>query len=156
MITTKVGDRGKSWCRGKIVSKDGKLLEAVGSLDELQAGLMMVGEERVAMDLKEIMGIISSSSSLSSSSSYKVKIKAMDLKIKWLEGEIKKMDKGNLKEFLVFKTKKAREFNWVRTVCRRAERRLVGWSRTETVDKQILIYINRLSDYLFLKADLNN
>ena len=154
MITTKVGDRGKSWCRGKIVSKDGKLLEAVGSLDELQAGLMMVGEERVAMDLKEIMGIISSSSSLSSSSSYKVKIKAMDLKIKWLRGD-KKMDKGNLKEFWCLRPK-AREFNWVRTVCRRAERRLVGWSRTETVDKQILIYINRLSDYLFLKAVLNN
>ena len=52
--------------------------------------------------------------------------------------------------------KKAREFNLVRTVCRRAERRLVGYGKVGKVDKGILIYINRLSDYLFLKAVLNN
>ncbi len=151
MITTKVGDKGKSWCRGKMVNKDSKLLEAMGSLDELQAGLMMVNEERVVRDLKEIMGIISDVRSQISD----LRCQMSD-RVKWLEGEIKKMDKGDLKEFLVFKTKKAREFNWVRTVCRRAERRLVRWSRTETIDKQILVYFNRLSDYLFLKAVLNN
>ncbi|HNZ84636.1 MAG TPA: ATP:cob(I)alamin adenosyltransferase [Candidatus Woesebacteria bacterium] len=151
MITTKVGDGGKSWCGGKMVDKDGPLLEAMGSLDELQAGLMMVDEKKIVKDLKEIMGIIASLSSSSSLSSCKVKDK-----VEWLEREIKKMDKGDVEEFLVFETKKAREFNLVRTVCRRAERRLVGYGKVGKVDKGILIYINRLSDYLFLKAVLNN
>ena len=149
MITTKVGDGGKSWCGGKMVDKDGPLLEAMGSLDELQAGLMMVDEKKIVKDLKEIMGIMG----VNQMSDVRYQISD---KVEWLEREIKKMDKGDVEEFLVFETKKAREFNLVRTVCRRAERRLVGYGKVGKVDKGILIYINRLSDYLFLKAVLNN
>ncbi len=36
-----------------------------------------------------------------------------------------------------------------RTVCRRAERRVVSLSRTAAVQKDVLPYLNRLSDYLF-------
>ncbi|MCA1927287.1 MAG: cob(I)yrinic acid a,c-diamide adenosyltransferase [Calditerrivibrio sp.] len=39
-----------------------------------------------------------------------------------------------------------------RTVCRRFERRVVEFSRYETVDKNILRFINRLSDLLFMMA----
>lgn len=132
-----------------MVDKDGPLLEAMGSLDELQAGLMMVDEKKIVKDLKEIMGIMG----VNQMSDVRYQISD---KVEWLEREIKKMDKGDVEEFLVFETKKAREFNLVRTVCRRAERRLVGYGKVGKVDKEILIYINRLSDYLFLKAVLNN
>jgi len=39
-----------------------------------------------------------------------------------------------------------------RTVCRRLERRLVGFAKVEEIDQNILVYINRLSDFLFVFA----
>ena len=38
----------------------------------------------------------------------------------------------------------------VRCVCRRAEQHLVALNRQQAVDKDMLAYINRLSDYLFM------
>ncbi|MEL7028372.1 MAG: ATP:cob(I)alamin adenosyltransferase, partial [Pseudomonadota bacterium] len=45
-----------------------------------------------------------------------------------------------------------------RTVCRRAERRMVALSQTdgETVSEAAMTYINRLSDYLFVAARVAN
>ncbi|MGH7504994.1 MAG: cob(I)yrinic acid a,c-diamide adenosyltransferase, partial [Longimicrobiales bacterium] len=43
-----------------------------------------------------------------------------------------------------------------RTVCRRAERRVIGLSAAEDVDPSIVIYLNRLSDVLFVAARLAN
>ena len=39
-----------------------------------------------------------------------------------------------------------------RTVCRRAERRVIALNHSERVDPFILVYLNRLSDYLFVLA----
>jgi len=39
-----------------------------------------------------------------------------------------------------------------RTVCRRAERELVGLSHTDAVRPELLMYVNRLSDYFFVLA----
>ena len=36
-----------------------------------------------------------------------------------------------------------------RTICRRAERRLVSLNHLETVNLDLVIYLNRLSDYFF-------
>lgn len=43
-----------------------------------------------------------------------------------------------------------------RTVCRRAERAVVTLMRTEPVNQQVLMYLNRLSDYLFVLARVAN
>ena len=43
-----------------------------------------------------------------------------------------------------------------RTVCRRAERDVVTLARTETVNPQVIIYLNRLSDLLFVLARVCN
>jgi cob(I)alamin adenosyltransferase len=43
-----------------------------------------------------------------------------------------------------------------RTVCRRAERDVVTLMRTETINPQVLIYLNRLSDLLFVLARVCN
>jgi cob(I)alamin adenosyltransferase len=43
-----------------------------------------------------------------------------------------------------------------RTVCRRAERDLVALTRHETINPQVLIYLNRLSDLLFVLARVYN
>ncbi|HUP89421.1 MAG TPA: cob(I)yrinic acid a,c-diamide adenosyltransferase [Longimicrobiales bacterium] len=46
--------------------------------------------------------------------------------------------------------------HFARTVCRRAERSVVALSEIEPVDGQLLIYLNRLSDFLFEMARLAN
>jgi cob(I)alamin adenosyltransferase len=43
-----------------------------------------------------------------------------------------------------------------RTVCRRAERSVVTLMRTQTVNPQVLVYLNRLSDLLFVLARAAN
>ncbi|MGD8277545.1 MAG: cob(I)yrinic acid a,c-diamide adenosyltransferase [Gemmatimonadota bacterium] len=43
-----------------------------------------------------------------------------------------------------------------RTVCRRAERRVVRLAQEETVDPLVLVLLNRMSDYLFTAARLEN
>jgi cob(I)alamin adenosyltransferase len=43
-----------------------------------------------------------------------------------------------------------------RTVCRRAEREVVTLMRTETVNPQVLVYLNRLSDLLFVLSRMLN
>jgi cob(I)alamin adenosyltransferase len=144
MITTKKGDKGQTTCRNKRVDKDDLLVEVIGSIDELQAILGLVGGgTEIIDDLSQIMGVIGCDS--------KVDI----MKKVWkLEKEIEKLEKSlpELKQFLRFKNKKALNFNWARTLARRVERRVVALNKIEKIDGEILIYFNRLSDYLFLKA----
>lgn len=145
-ITTKTGDQGKTTCGNMRVDKDDLLVEVVGQIDELESVLELVGEdEKILDDLRKIMGM------LGSDSRYKI----LDSRIKQLEKEIKNED-INLERFLNFKTRKARELNWARTVVRRVERRLVSLNKRDKIDEKILIYFNRLSDYLFIKAVKNN
>lgn len=132
MITTKVGDGGMSEYFGKKVRKDGKLLEAVGTLDELQAVLGLVGLKKIQEDIYEIM----------SNKPIKDKVQKLDRLINKLEKKVKIENK-----FVIFKNQRAVELNWVRTIVRRAERRSVVYK-----DKNVLIYLNRLSDFIYLLA----
>lgn len=115
-----------------VVKKDGALLEALGTLDELQA---VVEDENIQIDLSNIMAAI-----------------ALDKKAVNLDDKIIKLKKdfGKVNKFLIFKTEKARRLNWIRTVCRRAERRVVALDREKKIDENILIYLNRLSDFIYL------
>lgn len=145
-VVTKTGDDGKSRFLGKIVDKDSDLLEAVGALDELQAALGLINSKikTIQDELYEIMGNIA----------YETRNLKLENRIKRFEVEIKEAEKElkPLSKFLIFRNNKAAKINWVRTVCRRAERALVKLSRSQQIDSNILIYINRLSDYLFIKA----
>lgn len=141
MITTKKGDEGKSHFLGKVVDKDSPLLEAVGTIDELQAVLEIVEiDEKIINDLMEIMGFLVCNQKADFSK-----------KVDFLEKEIKSAG-CNLTEFVKFKGKKSLELNWARTVCRRAERKIVTLNKEQKINKDILKYFNRLSDYLFIKS----
>jgi len=50
----------------------------------------------------------------------------------------------------------AAQLHVARSVCRRAERRTVALSREETVNPEVMIYLNRLSSLLFELARLAN
>ena len=146
MITTKTGDQGKTTCGNQRVDKDDLLVETVGEIDELESVLELVNmDEEVLSDLRLLMG------ELGNDSRYKI----LDSRIEQLEKEIER-EKINLEKFLNFKTEKAKELNWTRTVCRRVERRLVSLNKERKIRNEILIYFNRLSDYLFIKAVRNN
>jgi cob(I)alamin adenosyltransferase len=71
----------------------------------------------------------------------------MENEINRMEEELPKIDK-----FLIFKTEKSVKLNWVRTMVRRAERRIVALSKKESINPKLMAYINRLSDYLFMLA----
>ena len=53
-------------------------------------------------------------------------------------------------------TPKAAALHFARTVCRRAERAVVHLARQEPVAGEVLVYLNRLSDLLFVLARLAN
>lgn len=148
MITTKTGDRGRTTCGNKRVDKDNLLVELIGTIDEFQSVLELVdADEKIISDMGKIMGILAFNEKFLNSN--------FQISINKMEKEIKSANLS-LDKFVVFKTKKAKEFNWARTVCRRAERRLVSWGKQSEVEEGIFRYLNRLSDYLFLKAVKNN
>lgn len=144
MITTKTGDKGQTTCGNKRVDKDSLLLEVMGTIDELQAILELIGgEELIVDDLSELMGKIGCGSEIDINK----KVLFLEQKIEILERKL-----PELKQFLRFKNKKALNLNWARTVTRRLERRMVALNKQEKQDGKILEYFNRLSDYLFLEA----
>ncbi|PJA50824.1 ATP:cob(I)alamin adenosyltransferase [Candidatus Shapirobacteria bacterium CG_4_9_14_3_um_filter_36_12] len=141
-ITTKTGDKGYTSVAGRRVKKDSKIIEAIGTIDELQA---IIEEVEIQKDLYEIMGAIACGN----------KITNYELRITNLENEIEKLEKKlkPVTKFLIFKKEKARKLNWVRTVVRRAERRVVALENLEFKIlnlKTIIVYLNRLSDYFYL------
>ena len=78
MITTKKGDAGQSHFLGRVVDKDSPLLEAVGTIDKLQAILELIEEEETVIDdLSKIMGELT-----------------CEIKFKELESRIKEMEEN--------------------------------------------------------------
>ena len=147
-ITTKRGDKGQTDCGGKRMSKNNLLVETIGEIDELQAVLEVIGGDKdIIRDLGVIMGDLGTNK--------KFLIFNFQFSIEKMEEEIEK-NKINLNKFIIFKKKKAKEMNWVRTVARRVERRVVGLSKKQKINEDILKYFNRLSDYLFVSALKNN
>lgn len=62
-----------------------------------------------------------------------------------------------LKNFLLpGGTRAAAQIHVARSVCRRAERRLISLGETEPVPPESVIYLNRLSDFLFTLARFEN
>jgi cob(I)alamin adenosyltransferase len=144
MITTKKGDKGQTTCGNKRVDKDDLLVEVVGTIDELQAILELIGgEAEIVDDLSQIMGVVGCDTKVD-----------MIKKVWQLEKKMEKKEKKlpELKQFLRFKNKKALNLNWARTVVRRLERRMVSLNKIQKIEGEVLVYFNRLSDYLFLRA----
>lgn len=79
--------------------------------------------------------------------------------VEWLERRIDEYteEAPALKKFILpGGTALSAELHLARTVCRRAERELVRAGETEDVPAPVLMYMNRLSDYLFSAARIAN
>lgn len=141
-IYTKTGDKGETGTfAGKRVPKSSQLIRTIGAVDELNSFLGITGGlTEIQKNLFTINAILTGA-----------KLKFSSDAAKKLEKEIDKME-GSLpvqKNFLIYGgTKRAVQIYFARALARRAERELV----TLKPRPEILIYINRLSDYLFILA----
>jgi len=155
-VVTKTGDDGKSRWNNQVVDKDSALLEAVGTLDELMSVLGVIiergreREEYVLVGVNRVLYRISGELT----GYEKVDREKIEMAVLEIEGEIETIEKrkGNIKGFLEAGRQLDANLNLARTVCRRAERRLVSLNKVSPIDQNILKYINRLSDYLFVEA----
>lgn len=163
-ITTKVGDKGKTALfSGEIVDKDSPRTDAYGDVDEL---VSVLGVARAHSDNKEIAKILlwiqselfvvaaelatdSKKHSVLKERIDEERLQELDKKRDDLEGKIK-MPTG----FVIPGGTKAASFiDHARTISRRCERKTVGLARYGMIDNpHLLIWLNRLSDYLWLLA----
>lgn len=164
-IYTKTGDKGKtSLIGGTKVPKSDLRIECYGTVDELNSYLGLVGDlvsdEHSKSTLKEIQDrLFTIGSSLACDPVKEPLMKIPDLKeqdIDVLEKEIDAMsDKlPPMKNFILPGGHVAVSTTHVaRCVCRRAERLCVDMQEHEmSIEPLIIIYLNRLSDYLFILA----
>ena len=159
-IYTKTGDKGgTSLFGGKRVPKDDVRVEAYGTVDELNSniGLLMcyINQEKSLKFLQIVQNELFVLGSLVAADPGKSNLKLPPFKveaIKMVESEIDMMDTflEPLKFFVLPGGSKGIAMAHIcRTICRRAERRLVSLNHLETVNLDLVIYLNRLSDYFF-------
>ncbi len=161
-IYTKTGDKGQtSLVSGERVAKDHLRIEAYGTVDELNASLGLMKDSSDSVDLNPEIEAIQSllftiGSHLAASPKNKMALPEIgEEHILDLEKAMDRMDESlePLKNFILPGGDPSASLAHVsRTICRRAERRVVSLMEHEAIDDRILRYLNRLSDYLFTLA----
>ena len=162
-IYTKRGDAGMTDLpEGRRVSKCDIQLEALGTLDELNSSIGLVRsslpgpEKTAAEELKSIQNdLVSISVWLSGPS-----LSDVESTTSTLESAIDSLDEllPPLKTFILPGGHPAASAaHMARSICRRAERKVVAFVKTKSdagveVAEQPVAYLNRLSDYLFVLA----
>ena len=160
-IATKTGDKGKTaLIGGERVSKANLRVEAYGTIDELGAQMAFArsicGSDEIDELTKSIQRelFMVSGSLANPDFSDAPKPYVTPEMIDRLTAEVARIEKmeGILADWsLPGDVSSAAAFDIARTVCRRAERSVVRLQETgETVDAQVVTYLNRLSDLLWL------
>lgn len=162
-IYTKTGDSGyTSLIGGTRVPKHHLRIESYGTVDELNSYIGLIwGQEIDWQDrlmLKEIQDRLFTIGASLAADPEKSSIKIPDIYLKdieLLETEMDRMEAvlPQLKHFILPGGNNAIAFcHLARCVCRRAERVAVALSEESFVEEKVKIYLNRLSDYLFMLA----
>ena len=168
-IYTKTGDKGEtSLYGGTRVSKAAARVESYGTLDELNAFIGLakaeISDEKVLNQLQKIQFDLFTVGSEAATPTDKLILangkNRLDLMIS--EEEISELEHwmddldASLEplQFFILPSggKAAASVHVCRTVCRRAERAMVYLNETEEVRPELIKYLNRLSDYLFILA----
>lgn len=162
-IYTKTGDTGETGLYGGTrVSKDAMRVEGCGTVDELNACIGFVRSQIQDKEIDRILHRIQNElfdigADLATLDAHP---KAESLRIPptltpELEKEIDRFEEQlpPLKNFILpGGSAGGAAVHLARTVCRRAERCVVSLVKAETVNPEVLIYLNRLSDLLFVIA----
>ena len=169
-IYTKTGDRGDTGLiDGSRVPKDDPRVSAYGDIDELQAVLGVIKSalahgSPLGVLLKSIQKDLFSLSArladpMDKIAQRKEKVITGDSRIEALEREIdeREADLPPLKAFILAGGGPiGAQLHLARTICRRAERTVVSLARLVPIDPVLGIYLNRLSDLLFVMARHEN
>lgn len=164
-IYTRAGDSGKTVLKnGKKVFKSDLILETYGTVDELNSTLGIVIANTKEKDLqnqllKIQMDLFEIGNHLSEAKTDKNLELFLKRRVKNFEETIDKMTKSlnKIEHFILPGGGKTSSFlHLARTICRRAERRVVEFSKKEKVNKEVIVYLNRLSDLLFTMARFTN
>ncbi len=167
-IYTRTGDKGTTALGdGRRVPKDHARIEAYGTVDELNSLLGLViatGLEREDADLlRRIQNdlfdlgadLCVPESSRARKTPVRPALRVTESHVTPLERAIDRLNAGlgTLRSFVLpGGTGASARLHLARAVCRRAERRLVTLARSGKVNPQAVIYLNRLSDLLFVMA----
>lgn len=164
IIYTGTGDRGTtSLVGGQRVSKAHQRIESYGTVDELNSfiGLLITSlEDQEDKDFlsfvqHKLFTIGSYLATDQATTELKIESKVTPESIARIEGEIDRLD-GELPRMKAFVLpggcRSASLAHVCRTVCRRAERQIYRLAETDPVEEPVLVFMNRLSDYLFVLA----
>jgi cob(I)alamin adenosyltransferase len=160
-IYTRTGDAGETGLGdGARVGKDSPRIAALGEIDELNSCIGLVLAEgpppavreallAVQNDLFDLGGDVSIPGRASMSAR---QVERLETLLDGFNAEL-----APLKEFILpGGTRAAALAHFARTVCRRAERSLVALARKEEVGEVARVYLNRLSDLLFVLGRVLN
>lgn len=156
-IYTRTGDDGTTGLgNGSRVDKGSPRMEAIGTVDELNSLLGLVLAESVPEDVRTVLAAVQHDlfelgGELSTPGRARLDAADVERLEKFLDGFNETLPP--LKEFILPGGGRATaSCHLARTVCRRAERRLVSLARSEAVNPEAHRYLNRLSDLLFVIA----
>lgn len=162
-IYTKTGDKGlTSLIGGTRVPKYHLRIESYGTVDELNSYIGLIRDQDISAHdkdlLKQVQDRLFTIGSSLASDPEKSRMVIPDLHaedITLLESEMDAMNEylPELRHFILPGGSNAISYCHIaRCVCRRAERLSVHLATESSVDEKVIIYLNRLSDYLFTLA----
>ena len=161
-IYTKTGDDGTTGLvGGSRVKKYDLRLEAYGTIDELNSALGILRSAELPDDVSEVLNKIQNKlfnigsilASDEKGEAFTANLAITEENIKVLEDaiDIYQEKLPELKHFVLPGGNFASaQCHVARTVCRRAERRIIEFAEHSKVQPEIIVYINRLSDFLFV------
>ncbi len=155
-VYTKTGDEGMtSLFTGERVEKDSPRVEVYGTVDEINSALAMARSfsevDAIREKILELQKTLPRLMADLASINRPKMITAAD--VKNLEDGIDLLEKNlpPLKSFVIPGDTKAGAFlDLARTITRRAERKLYKMSHFDAISEDDRIFLNRLSDYLFM------
>ncbi len=154
-ITTRTGDSGNTGLGdGSRVRKDSPRVAALGDVDELNSTIGVLLAEEVPERIRAVLeGVQHDLFDLGGDVSIPGRATVSPGQVRRLEDALEEFNAAlaPLKEFILPGGSRAAALcHLARTVCRRAERSLVALASSEKVADEARIYLNRLSDLLFV------
>ena len=163
-IYTKTGDKATTALfTGKRVSKHHIRIESYGTIDELNSFLGLIRDQKIDVNSRKVLTVIQNKLftvgailATEPKKDNRLKIPRIHSEdIEFLENEMDKMNESlpEMTHFILPGGHVTVSYCHIsRTVCRRAERMISYLHENEPVPDNLLAYVNRLSDYLFVLA----
>jgi len=164
-IYTKTGDAGETGLfGGQRVSKDALRVHAYGTADECNAAIGVARAAAVDARLDGLLAELQAQlfvvgADLATPGESPHIPRVGEAEVGFLEETIDRLEAelAPLRQFILpGGTPGAAQLHLARTVCRRAERWAVSLAAEEPINPQVLVYLNRLSDLLFVVARAAN